>query len=320
MLTFKGFKHKPKKINLKPMQILVVLVILLGMIGLAALFQSFSTSYDKTKDFEGLTDVIKNNSDNLRDKTEEESEYQTTISSFTLTDEEKQKLLDMGYTEDQLSEMSDSDFILTLYGKEDWVQNTYMIRYQSIYKNTDEPSDTKRQEILQSMLSSYQQRNYSNVVSQFQNYLKQYTFENYKDEPITSLYYDASQRIDTALLSVGEESDGLSEKERIERSLDDRRSALGVLYDTFSLDINLTQPLFTSTSSDIPVFDIQSISESEVFDPSATTDYSHSSDVRGAADLIYYYKIIDSQGNTIEVLITDTQGIKAVVGVWYLDE
>lgn len=331
MLTFKGFKKKkkpPKKdysktITPKRLAITIVIVVITIALGLTFFIQRFVINHQKSLTFDGIT-TYDTEDDDVRDYTEDEIDYDTNLYTYELSEDEKQQLLDKGYTEEDISNTNADEFVNDLYGQEAYIQNKYMRRYKSAIKGAKEPSDSQREEILNNLLDAYKQHNYSNLIAQFQEYVKEYTFEDYKDEPITSLYYDATQRVNPALFYANSTEEDLETTEEDEKrwltdSLNSRTSALGVLYDTFTLDTTIIEETIEASTSDIPMFAIKEIVSTQTYDPNSTREFSHAEYV-GLSDLVYVYTVMDVTGEQIEVVISDYQGKKTLIGLWYIED
>lgn len=335
MLTFKGFKKHERKSKptlmkkysgtITPKRLGVILIVSVAIIGFGLSFfiQNLSFNHQKSLTFDGI-EVYNADDDDVREYTSDEIEYDTNLYTYELTNDEKKLLLDKGYTEEEISSTNTNEFVDDLYGREAYIQNLYMKRYKSALKNAKEPTETQREEILTSLLDAYKQRNYNNVIAQFQEYVKTYTFESYLDEPITSLYYDCTQRVNPALFYASSTEEDLEstpeeEKQWLLDSLNSRTSAIGVLYDTFALDTNIVETTIDAIDSDIPMFAIKEIEETNVYDPNKTREFSHAYDV-SYSDLVYVYKIKDVTNSEAEVVVTDEEGTKTLIGVWYIDE
>lgn len=319
MITFTGFKKKKKSSKAKKMQkkmIRVTFVSVLVMVLLMVLFNALLLNTNRTAEYTGVQKL--NPSDkNVKNKSDDEMNYDTDVYIYQLNDDEKQELLNKGYSEEEIKNGNVDDFIKELYGIEAYVQNLYMIRYTSPYENAKEPSESERAQLLASMMDSYISKNYSNVVYQFKQALKKYNFTHFLDEPITSLYHDASARIDQGLLN-GTEENGDDLNQLLNDSLSDMTSSEALLYDVFSLGYSMTSQIILDDSSCVPLGEVATILEQETYDPQ-TQDFDHKDKISSTANIVYRYKIELDNGTIANVYIDSTELHKHVIGIYYED-
>ena len=320
MITFTGFKKKKKSSKAKKRQkkiIRITAVSLLVMVLLMVLFNALLLNTNRTAEYTGVQKLNPSSDKNVKNKSDDEMNYDTDVYIYQLNDGEKQELIDKGYSEEDIKNGNVDDFIKELYGIEAYVQNLYMIRYTSPYENATEPSDSQRSQLLASMMNSYQSRNYSNVVYQFKQALKKYNFTHFLDEPITSLYHDASARIDQGLLD-GTEENGDDLNQLLSDSLSDMTSAEALLYDVFSLGYSKTSQIILDGSSCVPLGEVLSILEQDVYDPQ-TQDFDHKDKMSSTANVVYYYKVELDDGAVANVYIDSVELQKHVIGIYYDD-
>lgn len=319
MITFTGFKKKKKSSKARKRQkkmIRITFVSVLVMVLLMVLFNALLLNTNRTAEYTGVQKL--NPSDkNVKNKSDDEMNYDTDVYIYQLNDDEKQELLDKGYSEEDIQNGNVDDFVKELYGIEAYVQNLYMIRYTSPYENAKEPSESERAQLLASMMDSYIFKNYSNVVYQFKQALKKYNFTHFLDEPITSLYHDASARIDQGLLN-GTEENGDDLNQLLYDSLSNMTSSEALLYDIFSLGYSMTSQIILNDSSCVPLGEVSTILEQEVYDPQ-TQDFDHKDKMSSTANIVYRYKVELDNGATANVYIDSTELQKHVIGIYYED-
>lgn len=318
MITFTGFKKRKesKERKRKKKLIRTAILVLLAMVVLMIVFNALLINTNRTAEYTGIQKLNPTTDSNVKDKTEDELNYDTDVYIYQLNDEEKQKLVDLGYSEKDITNGNVDDFIKELYGIEAYVQNLYMVRYTSPYEGAKEPTKEQRSQLYNSMLESYIAQNYSNVVYQFKKALKKYNFTNFLDEPITSLYHDASARIDQGLLT-GTEENGDDLTLLLKDSLSNMNSAEGLLYDVFALGISQTSQIILDASSCVPLSEVYTILEQDTYDPQKQ-DFDHKDKMSSMADIVYYYKVETADGDVANVYI-DSVGIeKHVIGVYII--
>lgn len=317
MITFTGFKKKKKKKNIKRKQIAVIAAVILCMTGSMVMFNYLLMHVNRTSDYQGVVKLDPSKTNSVKKKTDEEVNYDTDFYEYTLSEDEKSRLKELGYTDEQIADGNVDSFIKDLYGIEAYIQERYMNRYPSPYKNAKNPTEAQCSALYSSMLSAYLDGNYSNVVYQFQQALKKYTFVEFRCEPVTSLYHDAAARIDQGLLKNGKE-EGDDTAELTAESLTDMNSAEALLYDTFSSGYVTILPLIHDSSSCVPVTPLADVIESRVYDPQKDT-FDHQEAIGRMAEAVYYYKAEDENGQPVNVYIESDGIIKKIVGVYYED-
>ena len=304
-------------------------------------FAAVRLSKTASKNEAGILQVIPGKN-GAKQESKDEASYGADLYDNSISEKDKEKLEADGtdLSDDARQPINTFEQTKKLYGAEYAVQSQFMYRCKSPYKSAKEPSKSQRQRILDNLLNSFKKQDYEDVVSTMQNYLAQYTFEEPEDEPVTSLYHDALARVPASLKdseAAEQDSDlpGLlpdttlaARKSLIENSIGNRFSAIGTLYDTFTLSQDLVLPNIISNESCMSIYSIASIEESNVYDPqddSVTSGENYQAipfrdAIDADADVVYVYKIKDSNDNNVTVVI-ESQGIlKSVVGVYYEDQ
>ena len=322
--------EKKRKINKKSSKqknaplvrkILPIFALMIGMTTLGSMtMAAIIAKHDEVQGFTGVQHLNPEKNDAVEIKDEDKIKYGTDIYAYHLSKDEEEILHERGYTLKDLEDMNPDDYVLLLYGAEADIQNRNMYRYRSPYKRAKEPSQNERTRLYESMVDSFRQKNYSNVVYQFQKAMKKYTFEMYKDEPITSLYHDAAERINTDMTAEEiQENGGSAEKNWGTEELKGRKSAIAVLYDTFTLQVDIFKNLVVDRNSCLPIGTLSSVDEERCIDVRREPDYQYSDMLAPGADLVYEYDVTDSAGRKALVLIQSTQLDKELVGVYYED-
>lgn len=335
----KHIKTKKKKLTFRAKSLLTASIILIcafGVVSVVNIFNNQQTSSELIpRRTPGKNGVATPDGDVKK--------YGAPLKHLTFTTDERDKLKQIGYTDDEISRMTTAELHQDLYGSERYMQECYMETLVSPYGGAKEPSDSKRAQILTEMTDLYKKQDYSGIVHNTQSYLSQYTFENYKDEPITSLYHDALSKLPSMNAqergqeddtekndSVEYEDDTLANnRQAVEESLGNHYSAIAALYDTFNIDATMVVKSISDTASCTPVAPLQSVSDPIIYDMHKFDNSNPYNTLRSASEvphkdaldpgalLVYEYKCTDTNGQKLTVIIDSVEITKHVVGVYY---
>lgn len=175
-------------------------------------------------------EVVESSGESIyRDETDEEKKYSVKIYKYVPSVEEITTLKDKGYTTEEIEKLTDDELINILYGKEAMINNKYVQKHTSMYRNAKEPTKEERKQILETLIDLYKEEDYYALVTKFGVYQKEYLFEHFLDAPINALYHDAEMMVD--FNSYPE----LTKKSKLSM----RQSIYSVVYDLNTISDNL---------------------------------------------------------------------------------
>lgn len=230
-----------------------------------------------------------------REPTPEENKYSVKLYNYTLNETETAELKAQGLTDDEIENLSEDQKVEKLYGTEAMINNKYIGKNSSMYRDASEPTEQEREAILKKLLELYRSQSYDQLITEFGKYQKDYLFESFLDAPINALYHDAE-----IMKDYNEQSETIQNQR-----LASRQSIYSIIYDLNHLStIQGSDP-----SSCMLLKKIGDIVSVEVIEDV----YGDKSQKRYATDLIY--KVIYKDINNVEgtVWIGDVKGFKYLI-------